>query len=49
MTDGKREVQRYLNAVPKDRKPLCEKIHGLIVDLYPDATIDMSYRMPKDR
>lgn len=44
-----REVRRYLNGVPEDRKPLVEKIHGLIVGLYPDAKIDMSYRMPTYR
>lgn len=44
-----RDVRRYFNAVPEDRKPLVEKIHGLIVCLYPDATIDMSYRMPTYR
>jgi uncharacterized protein YdhG (YjbR/CyaY superfamily) len=44
-----REVRRYLNGVPEDRKPLVEKIHGLIVGVYPDAKIDMSYRMPTYR
>lgn len=44
-----RKVRRYLNAVPEDRKLLVEKIHGLIVGLYPDVKIDMSYRMPTYR
>jgi uncharacterized protein YdhG (YjbR/CyaY superfamily) len=41
-----REVQCYLASVPKDRKPLVDKLHGLIIGLYPEAKIDMSYRMP---
>ena len=41
-----REVQRYLDAVPDSRKPLVRQFHALIVGLYPEADIDMSYRMP---
>jgi len=41
-----RDVQRYLDSVPDERKPLVEKIHGMITGLYPKANIDMSYRMP---
>ena len=41
-----REVQRYLDAVPDSRKPLVRQLHALIVGLYPEADIDMSYRMP---
>lgn len=40
------EVQRYFDAVPEQRKALVRKLHGLIVDMYPDARVDMSYRMP---
>jgi len=41
-----RDVQRYLETVPDERKPLVERLHGLITRLYPEAEIDMSYRMP---
>jgi uncharacterized protein YdhG (YjbR/CyaY superfamily) len=41
-----RDVQRYLDAVPEERKPLVEKLHELITGLYPKVAIDMSYRMP---
>ena len=41
-----RDVQRYLDAVPTERKPLVNKLHELIVGLYPVANVDMSYRMP---
>jgi uncharacterized protein YdhG (YjbR/CyaY superfamily) len=40
------DVKRYLAAVPDNRKPLVERLHGLIVGLYPEAAIDMSYRIP---
>ena len=40
------DVKLYLAAVPADRKPLVDKLHALIVGLYPEAEIDMSYRMP---
>jgi uncharacterized protein YdhG (YjbR/CyaY superfamily) len=41
-----KEVRRYLDTVPEDRKPILEKLHNLIVGLYPRAKVDMSYRMP---
>ena len=40
------DVQRYFDAVPDARKPLVQELHGLIIGLYPDARVDMSYRMP---
>ena len=40
------EVQDYLDAVPLERKPVVDTLHQLITDLYPAATVDMSYRMP---
>ena len=43
------EIERYFSAVPDERKPLVEHLHALIVGLYPDAKIDMSYRMPTYR
>jgi len=40
------QVQAYLDAVPEDRKPLFEALHALILSLYPDAEVTLSYRMP---
>jgi uncharacterized protein YdhG (YjbR/CyaY superfamily) len=40
------DVQRYLDAVPDERKRLVQRLDRLIVDMYPDACVDMSYRMP---
>lgn len=43
------EVERYFDAVPEERIALVRKLHALIVDMYPDARVDMSYRMPTYR
>lgn len=43
MNDG---VKRYLDAVPAERKSIIDKLHQLIVGLYPDASVSMTYRMP---
>ncbi len=40
------DVKRYFATVPESRKPLVERLHGLIVGRYPNAKIDLSYRMP---
>ena len=41
-----KDVKRYFDAVPEERKCLVDQLHSLIVGLYPHAQIDMSYRMP---
>ncbi|MHB0856633.1 MAG: DUF1801 domain-containing protein [Anaerolineae bacterium] len=40
------QVQRFMNAVPEDRKPLFDRLHALILSLYPDAQIVISYQVP---
>ncbi len=40
------EVERYFAAVPEDRRALLDALHRLIIGAYPDAQIDMKYRMP---
>jgi uncharacterized protein YdhG (YjbR/CyaY superfamily) len=42
-------VQAYFNALPADRKPLAEQLHGIILALFPEVTVDLSYRMPTYR
>lgn len=42
-------VQRYFDAVPEERKPLFDKLHALIMGLYPNAEVVMWYRMPTYR
>ena len=41
-----RDVQRYMESVPQDRKLVVGKLHTLILELYPNAEVDMSYKMP---
>jgi uncharacterized protein YdhG (YjbR/CyaY superfamily) len=43
------DVQRFIDAVPADRKPLFDQLHTLIMDLYPDAQVVMSYQVPTYR
>jgi len=43
------EVDTYIKLIPQDRLDRFMSIHELIMRLYPDATVDMSYRMPTYR
>ena len=38
--------ERYMDSVPEDRIRLVAKLHALIMGLYPNAEVDMSYKMP---
>lgn len=44
-----KDVQRYVDAVPEDRKSLFEKLHAVIMDLYPNAVVVISYQIPTYR
>jgi len=41
-----REVQRYFDAVPQERRPLVHALHEMIMGLYPNAQVVMSYKIP---
>ena len=41
----KNEVQRYIEAVPEDRRPLFDKLQALIRNLYPDAEVLIWYHL----
>ena len=43
------EVQRYVDAVTDERRLLFDKLHALIMGLYPDAEVVMWYRIPTYR
>jgi uncharacterized protein YdhG (YjbR/CyaY superfamily) len=43
------EVDNYIRSMPPQRHDRFMSIHDLIIRLYPDASIDMSYRMPTYR
>lgn len=40
------EVNTYIQSVPAARSERFNSIHSLILSLYPDAVVDLSYRMP---
>jgi len=39
-------VQRYIDAIPKPKRELFDRLQAIILDLYPDAKIEISYKMP---
>lgn len=41
-----KQVQKYLAAIPVDRRARFRQLHELVLSLYPDAQVDLSYRMP---
>lgn len=43
MTD---EVAAYLAAVEPGRRPLFDRVHRLVLEVHPDASIVLSYAMP---
>lgn len=39
-------VSEYIEAIPPEHRALFERIHRLILDACPEATVSMSYKMP---
>jgi uncharacterized protein YdhG (YjbR/CyaY superfamily) len=39
-------VQRYIDAIPAEQKALFDRLQSLILELYPDAEIAISYQLP---
>lgn len=40
------EVKKYIESIPTERIERFSALHSLIVELYPAAIVDMSYKMP---
>jgi len=40
------DAQEFVDAIPVERRPLFDRVHGLIVDVCPDAHLMLSYGMP---
>ena len=40
------EVKAYLDSTPEERQAMVMQLHDLITELYPQATVDMKYKMP---
>jgi uncharacterized protein YdhG (YjbR/CyaY superfamily) len=43
------QVQRYVEAVQDERRPLFDELQALILGLYPDAKVVLSYQVPTYR
>jgi uncharacterized protein YdhG (YjbR/CyaY superfamily) len=43
MTD---ELAAYLGGIDAERRPLFDRVHGLVLEVCPDAEVVLSYRMP---
>ena len=39
-------VQRYIDAIPAEQRPLFDRLQSLILELYPDAEVVISYQVP---
>lgn len=39
-------VQRFIDAVPEDRRSQFDLLHALILELYPEAEVVISYQVP---
>jgi uncharacterized protein YdhG (YjbR/CyaY superfamily) len=42
-------VIEYIEAVPLEHRALFDRVHGLILDSCPDASVGLSYKMPTYR
>jgi uncharacterized protein YdhG (YjbR/CyaY superfamily) len=41
-----KDVQRYFEQIAPEHRPLFDRIHGLILEECPEASVVISYRMP---
>ena len=39
-------VQDYIDSIQAEHRPLFDRLHRLILAVYPDATVVLSYRIP---
>jgi uncharacterized protein YdhG (YjbR/CyaY superfamily) len=39
-------VRAYIDAIAPQHRPLFDRIHGLILEAYPDAAVVLSYQIP---
>jgi Domain of unknown function (DU1801) len=42
-------VQAYIDAIDRERRPLFERLHALVLEAHPDAEVALSYHMPAYR
>jgi hypothetical protein len=41
-----KEVQQFVDAVSDERRPFYDKLHALIMGMYPSAEVVISYGIP---
>jgi uncharacterized protein YdhG (YjbR/CyaY superfamily) len=39
-------VQQYIDAIPREHRPLFDRLHALILDVHPEADVAISYQIP---
>jgi hypothetical protein len=39
-------VRAYIDEIPAGHRPLFDRLHGLILEAYPDVAVGLSYNMP---
>jgi uncharacterized protein YdhG (YjbR/CyaY superfamily) len=39
-------VRDYIDAIPPEHRPLFDRLHQLVLEVHPDATMMLSYKMP---
>lgn len=39
-------VHDYIDAIPAEHRPLFDRLHGLVLELHPEAKVLMLYKMP---
>jgi len=39
-------VRDYIDAIAPEHRPLFDRLHRLVLEAYPDATVVLSYQMP---
>jgi uncharacterized protein YdhG (YjbR/CyaY superfamily) len=44
-----KKVQAFMKAIPKDSKPLFNKLQALVLGMYPEAEVAISYGIPMYR
>jgi uncharacterized protein YdhG (YjbR/CyaY superfamily) len=39
-------VQSYIDAIAREHRPLFDRLHRLTLEIHPEATLALSYKMP---
>jgi uncharacterized protein YdhG (YjbR/CyaY superfamily) len=40
------KLRAYIDSIAPETRPVFDRIHRLVVDMYPDAGVKLSYQMP---